>query len=587
MTTLEELKSYLEIPDPAGAVMVTGKWGSGKTYLIEHDLQNAVKEQYIILKISLFGLTDTRAINHAVKKSWIDAYLDKLDVKQISDVGGNAMNFAKNLPIPNAVKDLMNINPIDYIQIKNKIGNRKVVLVFDDLERCRMSIVDILGCINSYCENLKFQTIIIANEERIHDTKSGEAITIDISDKNTQLLYKEIKEKIVLRTLYYRPNYEEIIYSIISGLKAREEYVTFILENKDRISTLFVKAEAVCLNNIRCVKCSLQDFSRLYYLLCIKGIKHIEEWLEPFFLFEAAVRNGIIQNKDAIEAVDEFKKISEPYCNSYYFIRGVAEWIMRGIWDNDGIDREIQYFKEIQDLDNDFDRMRLGLIIKLEDTVIKNGFKPLTDKAYIGELSIDDYLMLLQNIEIARSVHYRFDTTISGEKLQEGLERCFERIYVGEIKDNCLVDVAEVKKEMSPETNQYIIDILNKIDDFRNSKKQEELDKEAQYITAISKGITYLRSNHQGIVLDGITTEIVEKTYEKFSASNNDEKYGFSSVFRQIFGHLPLNSDNTKQLNYFLIRLKELKNNYDSNEMQIASFHTLELIKTVGELLEQ
>jgi len=37
MKTIDELVYYCKEPDPVGALMLTGEWGCGKTYLIEHE----------------------------------------------------------------------------------------------------------------------------------------------------------------------------------------------------------------------------------------------------------------------------------------------------------------------------------------------------------------------------------------------------------------------------------------------------------------------------------------------------------------------------------------------------------------------
>ena len=42
---------------------------------------------------------------------------------------------------------------------------KKVVLVFDDMERSRIDRSELLGCINEYCENKHFNTILIADSE--------------------------------------------------------------------------------------------------------------------------------------------------------------------------------------------------------------------------------------------------------------------------------------------------------------------------------------------------------------------------------------------------------------------------------------
>ena len=42
MDTLEELKYYCDEPQPVGALMLTGEWGCGKTYLLNNSLSNAL-----------------------------------------------------------------------------------------------------------------------------------------------------------------------------------------------------------------------------------------------------------------------------------------------------------------------------------------------------------------------------------------------------------------------------------------------------------------------------------------------------------------------------------------------------------------
>ena len=57
MRTLYELLYYCEEPEPVGAILLTGEWGCGKTYLIEHELSDKLKESHVIIRVSLFGIT--------------------------------------------------------------------------------------------------------------------------------------------------------------------------------------------------------------------------------------------------------------------------------------------------------------------------------------------------------------------------------------------------------------------------------------------------------------------------------------------------------------------------------------------------
>ena len=56
MKTIDELVYYCNEPDPVGALMLTGEWGCGKTFLIEHELKEKLKDTHIFVCVSLFGL---------------------------------------------------------------------------------------------------------------------------------------------------------------------------------------------------------------------------------------------------------------------------------------------------------------------------------------------------------------------------------------------------------------------------------------------------------------------------------------------------------------------------------------------------
>ncbi len=66
---------------PVGALMFTGEWGCGKTYLIDHELkatfdgQNG-REEKVIIRVSLFGVSSVENIHSLVKESWMEAYYE-------------------------------------------------------------------------------------------------------------------------------------------------------------------------------------------------------------------------------------------------------------------------------------------------------------------------------------------------------------------------------------------------------------------------------------------------------------------------------------------------------------------------------
>lgn len=56
MKSIDELVYYCNEPDPVGALMLTGEWGCGKTFLIELELKEKLKDRHIFVRVSLFGL---------------------------------------------------------------------------------------------------------------------------------------------------------------------------------------------------------------------------------------------------------------------------------------------------------------------------------------------------------------------------------------------------------------------------------------------------------------------------------------------------------------------------------------------------
>lgn len=202
MNILEELKYYCEEPKPVGALMITGEWGCGKTYLLNNMLTDELKDTHIILRVSLFGMESIEEIRTEVKKCWLYAFAESNE--KISGIADSVKKLGKPIKtiaekgtelMPDSLKTIVNgvlsINAIDFVKVDSQMGEKKVVLIFDDLERANISTNDLLGCINDYCENLHINTIVVANEEKIK------------SNEKDKIKYNEIKEKIIQRTIRY------------------------------------------------------------------------------------------------------------------------------------------------------------------------------------------------------------------------------------------------------------------------------------------------------------------------------------------------------------------------------------------------
>lgn len=153
---LNALKNYISEKDTEYAFLITGKWGSGKTFfwknnvikMLENHKYNKLKPIYI----SLFGID---SIDDVIKQIAFQVY------------------FSKNLKKQKILYAIVNYFP-QYLTIDKLkpvlhyiIDFTKLFLCFDDLERTDISKKSILGFINLLVEHYKVKTLIICNEEDI------------------------------------------------------------------------------------------------------------------------------------------------------------------------------------------------------------------------------------------------------------------------------------------------------------------------------------------------------------------------------------------------------------------------------------
>lgn len=186
------LDLYLEREDVEYATLLTGKWGCGKTFFIRNYIEKRSNDnRYKFIYVSLFGLKDIPSVNDAIFEE-LHPILSHKSIKFAGGILKSAINFGFTFDLigdasqeTTAKIDLSKIiNPL-----KNDTNNyNNLIFIFDDLERTLIPIIEILGFINSICENKNVKTIIIANENEINYKNKS-------NDKNET--YKRFKEKVI------------------------------------------------------------------------------------------------------------------------------------------------------------------------------------------------------------------------------------------------------------------------------------------------------------------------------------------------------------------------------------------------------
>ena len=356
MSTLSELIHYCQDKKPVGAMLLTGEWGSGKTWLITEALQKALADTHVIIRVSLFGMNSIGVLNETLHRQWLykcSPMLSKMDErkKRLKEEGGLLDVLGSLLmdisPAAGGVAStVMSFDPIDYIPMEPEVkdlrsGQKKsVVLVFDDPDRTRLNLTDLLGCINDYCENQKFHTIIVTSEEFIKATAQEDVLG-----------YSTAKEKVIAYRVRYTPDYAEVIRSVLAEqLWQSEDYAAFLTEQEGRILDVFAggeeepeeSAELGKTHNLRSLIIALKQFYRIYSHLVENGTQNIGDYLASFLAYTLAVKSGVLKNGMLSYQVTE-EEIARlyPQYSAETLPPTARKWIRYGYWDSNEFESEL------------------------------------------------------------------------------------------------------------------------------------------------------------------------------------------------------------------------------------------------------
>lgn len=625
MDTLEELKYYCEEPKPVGALMLTGEWGCGKTYLIDNILSPQLNESHIMIRISLFGMETVDDLKNEMKRKWFYALAEEKQPvsglgKKLDECGNRLKKFANNgkdlLPEPfkSIASGVLSLDVLDFVKIEPYMGKKKVILVFDDLERANISTGDLLGCINDYCENLHINTIVVANEEKIK------------SDDSDKIKYSEIKEKIIQRTIRYRPDFRAIVSVVINDIaNDMPNYEKFLHTQKESIITIFSGqiADETLLDelsrrklsgnsmediedekqkitdllkrrphNIRSLKYALQDFKRVFQQLDEKKIGNKEKWLFSYLAYVLSFRATLVSEDARYGGLFSGQRISILYPGFYdarYITDGIQQWICHGEWDQKEIDSELEAILEREKAITPEDKVRTNRLLELDEKDIQDGYAGFLKKAYNGEISLDDYVLFLMNRCWGRQYEIPLPD-IKWAEIYKGIEKKKdELIQEGEEQPRHRVIISDNDKSyFSPEEWAAYEKIKNFLDNkvliFERNKKL--------YLDIIKKEPTTAFIQIQNKCFDRFDEEMASITAERFEKASNAEKNQIPNWFKDMWKVKIWSQDyKIKSEQNGLTKLKEqlqkLLEKYSQDERRISVIHTKKFIKVVSDLCDE
>lgn len=323
---IDIVKEYVENKNTGYAIMIDGEWGSGKTYFVREKLEKKLKKLWEETKreikfiyVSSYGVKSTNELDSKIYEKIILEFLPEKFKSKYQDIErglGSLYEIIKEFKkLPNIPKNSIR----NLIEILQKRNSKNYILIFDDIERCEMPISELLGYINEFVEHKSMKTIIIANEKEILKKKmysnnelkylvaenkmldipieknriddifyknnklgkdEDKKINIEELDKRVEkifgedLLYSQIKEKLIGITIFYVPDLKSVLETIIdeeiSNQKVKECIKTYdnklinIMQNKNHI-------------NIRTLKIALKIIEKIFNVMFEMDLSMYEE----------------------------------------------------------------------------------------------------------------------------------------------------------------------------------------------------------------------------------------------------------------------------------------------------------------------
>lgn len=578
-------EDYLNKKNTHYALLISGKWGSGKTFLWKNVLSKKVEAKKLKpIYLSLNGIKSSNEIESILISNVIFQRIDNKYLKNVLSLTRNGLNILGNVFAGGSQLEDLGKG----VDIKEDMSD--YVICFDDLERCCMPVKETLGLINDFTEHKKAKVIICVNEKEFENDTS----------------YNQIKEKIVGRTLKYNANYDEILSSYLSQID-NLEYKEFI-ENKKTIIIDFFNNHKV--ENLRTLIFYLDTVFSLF-----SYYKNENTTLQNNMLFFTAIicnefKNGYItlanlEKRQGIDSdilfsmkssnfLDTFKKEKEQkeYKDNFYdkylsttselqlytFSDAIYEFILTGYLNQDSLQQEISnrngYYveSEEQKITRKLHQFRL-----LEEDEFNDTIEELLEDCKNGKYNIYEYNTFFSYLNyFVKNNLIKYSKEEIEELLIDAIEKSKDEVEVNDREMGNIIHFTETENFNKVQSKIFEVHNSKKVFDFKEDSIRlsdiisNEIDSLNNYID------TTLSKNNR-------LFEFVDFTpfWEKFVQLPNKDIVKFHQALKEKYniGYLTSRKD---ELPFFENFKNELENYLQANpQSSIKNLVMKELLEVV------
>ncbi len=539
--TYDEMNSfilnYLKNDITGRAIMLTGEWGSGKSYYVKNTLKPFLEDKdnckYKCVIVSLYGLSDTSEISKAI-------YTELRTIKKAptSEIGNTAKVVGKIVgkPIFNGLVnkigfDIGGINDHDLQEVYESVDLTDKLIVLEDMERTRIDIIELLGYINNMCENDGVKVLLVTNESELLTTykKSDDKGKTTKYYTDDALTYKRAKEKTIGDTIYYFCDYENTIQQII------DSFGVFLQKYRT----------PECAKDIRDMFDHMTSHNLRAFIYCCQKIKEIIMFIEDNsifikdeiqkILFYGCVAFTQRQSKGANLQFERDTYLSAKLGlnDQYPLFKFCYDYIMYQVLSKDDIKKSIAYYTDYRKngkwnsgRDSDLKTIK-EFHIKTDKEVI-DAIMKLPPKLIDGDIPYYDYGVLMNflvAIKYEAGIDFnitQFENSIIGDLKNAPDEINIESLFNSDYelhKEEAITSFANIKQRMK--------DALVSLDDLDFSYDPEKV------INYYDKNIKKLKDN---LASNGFAHKLdINRLVEMLKNCSSAQISKLSSLFMDLY----------------------------------------------------
>jgi len=393
-TTVDIIERYLKSDHIPYAILLDGKWGTGKTWYINFHKK--------IVYTSANGISSLEDISiqiiyrSVIGKSNFGWKITKLAHKLIPKLGDGFLKDTK-----------------DFVSL-----NKNQVLIIDDVERMNhnISMEDFLGYISTnFTEENGIKVILVADEEKLLEK---------LGDKEKE--YLSIKEKTIWQTIEYNLDTENVYDDIIKSysnntidlLERKKKYLIPLFKQHKVVNLRWILYYFQILNDIvEEEKGFFDDDKRELVLstiliLCLEYKKgrltsRLEQDMPKYIKNIYSPRVYPTGNISAEKS--ELMKFRKEYGDSYYFFESLYKFVCFGLLEINELKQEVEIYEQAETKPWSITLKRLIRFLDLEEDEFKEHCKKLIEYVKEGKYGLYRLLHIAIIFEVINSCDLKFN----------------------------------------------------------------------------------------------------------------------------------------------------------------------------------